>query len=97
MTKALNTNHMKTASLIALAAIAASVSGSAFAGQDLVLKRVDHPNGPPTFLYVPDSSRNLPTVALYNNGRTFDSSRDDAARPQKVRRGRGDNITVGQR
>lgn len=100
MLEAANTNHMKINSKIAVAAIAACITGSAFAGQDLVLKRVDHPNGQPTFLYVPDSGSLLQSVGVYNEGRSFDTSRDesryDNGRPQKIHRGRGDNIPVGR-
>ena len=98
---------MKTLTKMSLLALAATLlaSGSAFAeyGSGYVVKRIDHPNGPPTFATVPVEPRS--TIAVYVEGRSFGRPvvverdylvREDelVTRPIPIHRGRGETIYV---
>ena len=64
---------MNTLTKTMLATLAASlVAGSLALADDESLQRIDHPNGPPTFVYVPNYTGPV-SVGVYNDGRTVDA------------------------
>lgn len=107
---ALTTNQdftMKTLPklLAALATVTLFGTGSSFAEYpDYVLKRIEHPNGPPTFAYVPvDKAGGYQeghTVGLYRESRGVGRGRTIVERDETVvvdvpiHRGRGEIIYV---
>lgn len=58
---------MNTLSKILLTIAAAVTVGSGAAMADTVVRRIDHPNGPPTFVTVPEEYRS-PTIGVYRDG-----------------------------
>lgn len=96
---------MKTVSKLLAAALAVTMlgAGASFAQYpDYVLKRIEHPNGPPTFAYVPvdkaDGYQDGHTVGLYREGRGVASGgrivEEEVIVDVPIRRGRGDVIYV---
>ncbi len=93
-----NVKTMHTPLKIALAAAAVSLLGINAAMADLVIQRVDHTNGPPTFIYAHNQSGPLQTIAIYDEGRSFGPTTvvtraDTSANRVKIRHGRGQNIS----
>lgn len=98
---------MKTLSEIFAVALAVTLfgAGTSFAQYpDYVVKRIEHPNGPPTFAYVPvdkaDGYQEGHTVGLYREGRgvarpgTIVESDEEVVVDVPIHRGRGDVIYV---
>lgn len=98
---------MKTLSKVSLLALAATLlaTGSAIADNvyGYVVKRIDHPNGQPTFATVPVERPS--SVAVYIEGRTFGRPvvverniivREDElrTRPVVIQRGRGETLYI---
>ena len=88
---------MKTLKLsLATLAVSAIAAGTLWA--DHLVKRIDHPNGPPTFVYAPDKDWGHATVGVFHDNRSF-GTRMQMERgyresdPHKmIHRGRGDTI-----
>lgn len=91
--------------LAAVAAVTLFGAGTSFAQYpDYVLKRIEHPNGPPTFAYVPvdkaDGYQEGHTVGVYREGRgvarggTILERDEEVVVDVPIHRGRGDVIYV---
>ena len=58
---------MNTLTKILLTAAAAAAIITGVAMGDTIVHRIDHPNGPPTFVAVPERDR-APSIAVYSEG-----------------------------
>lgn len=90
---------MKTLSRITLAAVAATFLSTGAAFADHTVRRIDHPNGPATFVATPHERTT--TIGVYAGERSFQSSdravvsrADDRERPIVLHMGRGQRLYV---
>jgi hypothetical protein len=95
---------MKTLPTVLAASFAVALLGASSAYADHMVRRIDHPNGPPTFIPVPHE-RARATIGVYAGERSFATRQTEVRRWARQRdsegrtlvplhRGRGEVISV---